>query len=62
MGGENGGGVIKDALEVRMKHKLQQLQKEEITKRMLVRYNKYFRHWRDFDLLTCILAMIGLIL
>jgi len=24
-------------------------------KRMLVRYNKYFRHWRDFDLLTCIL-------
>lgn len=29
---------------------------------MQVRYNKYFKHWRDFDLLTCILAFIGLIL
>lgn len=29
---------------------------------MQIRYNKYFKHWRDFDLLTCILAMIGLCL
>lgn len=31
-------------------------------KRMQEKYVKYFKHWRDFDLLTCILAMIGLVL
>jgi hypothetical protein len=29
---------------------------------MQIRYNKYFKHWKDFDLLTCILAFIGLVL
>ncbi len=36
--------------------------KERIQKQITLRYFKYFKHWRDFDLLTCILAMIGLIL
>lgn len=36
--------------------------KERIHKQITLRYFKYFKHWRDFDLLTCILAMIGLIL
>jgi hypothetical protein len=36
--------------------------KEEIQKRMERRYVKYFQHWKDFEMLTCILAMIGLIL
>lgn len=27
-----------------------------------VSYVKYYKHWRDFDLLTCILAMVGLFL
>jgi hypothetical protein len=49
-------------MELNIKKKLETLQKEEIMKRMQIRYNKYFKHWRDFDLLTCILAMIGLIL
>jgi uncharacterized membrane protein len=26
------------------------------------RYVKYFKHWKDYEMLTCILAMIGLIL
>jgi hypothetical protein len=30
--------------------------KEEITKR----YESFYNKWRDYDLLTCILAMIGL--
>jgi hypothetical protein len=38
------------------------LMKEEIQKRMERRYVKYFQHWKDFEMLTCILAMIGLIL
>lgn len=36
--------------------------KEQILKRMERRYVKYFQHWKDFEMLTCILAMIGLIL
>jgi hypothetical protein len=36
--------------------------KEEIKKRMERRYVKYYEHWKDFEMLTCILAMIGLIL
>lgn len=51
-----------DAIEAKIKQKLEVLKKEEIMKRMHIKYNKYFKHWRDFDLLTCILAMIGLIL
>ena len=35
---------------------------EEILRRMERRYFKYFQHWKDFEMLTCILAMIGLIL
>ena len=27
-----------------------------------MRYSKNFNHWRDFEMLTCILAMIGLVL
>ena len=29
---------------------------------MQIKYTKYFKHWQDFDLLVCILAMIGLVL
>ncbi len=36
--------------------------KEQIQKEITLRFFKYFEHWRDFDLLTCILAMIGLVL
>lgn len=25
------------------------------------RYEKFYNKWRDYDLLTCILAMIGLV-
>ena len=34
----------------------------DIERKLQIRYVKYFKHWRDYDLLTCILAMIGLIL
>ena len=37
-------------------------QKEEVLKRMQTRYQKYFKQWRDYDMLTTILAMIGLVL
>ena len=33
---------------------------QEFTNRMRTKWVKYYKHWRDFDLLTCILAMIGL--
>ena len=36
--------------------------REEILRWMERRYFKYFQHWKDFEMLTCILAMIGLIL
>ena len=36
--------------------------KDEIKKRMERRYVKYFKHWKDYEMLTCILAMIGLVL
>lgn len=49
-----------DAISMHMKTKVELLKKEEIMKNMQVRYTKYYRHWKDFDLLTCILAMIGL--
>ena len=38
------------------------LKKEEKMKQKEVSYVKYYKHWRDFDLLTCILAMVGLVL
>jgi hypothetical protein len=34
----------------------------EIKRRMERRYIKYFKHWKDYEMLTCILAMIGLVL
>jgi hypothetical protein len=40
----------------------QRLIKEEIKRRMERRYVKYFKHWKDYEMLTCILSMIGLIL
>ena len=36
--------------------------RDEIKKRMERRYVKYFKHWKDYEMLTCILAMIGLVL
>lgn len=36
--------------------------RDEIKKRMERRYIKYFKHWKDYEMLTCILAMIGLVL
>ena len=36
--------------------------KEEIKRRMERRYVKHFKHWKDYEMLTCILSMIGLIL
>jgi hypothetical protein len=36
--------------------------REEIKRRMERRYVKYFQHWKDYELLTCILSMTGLIL
>jgi hypothetical protein len=32
--------------------------KEKIQKR----YEKYYNKWRDYDLMTCILAMLGLVI
>lgn len=45
-----------------LENKVMFLRKEEIMKRMQTKYQKYFKQWRDFDMLTTILAMIGLIL
>lgn len=53
-----GFGSMKPTMEQKMKT----IQKDETMKRLQVRYVKYFKHWRDFDLLTMILAMIGLVL
>ncbi len=36
--------------------------KNRILGQVTKRYYKYFKHWRDFDMLTSILAMIGLVL
>lgn len=36
--------------------------KQDVVIIMYKRYSKYYKHWRDYDKLTCILAMIGLIL
>ena len=47
-------------IEIDLKKRIQDLQKENVLKRLQVKYHKYFKHWRDFDLLTTILAMIGL--
>lgn len=45
-----------------LKTKIETLKKEEIMKRMHERYHKYYTNWRDYDMLTTILAMIGLVL
>jgi hypothetical protein len=57
-----GTGMMQEIVEQSLKQKVEHMQKEEIIKKMQIKYNKYFKHWRDFDLLTCILAMIGLVL
>ncbi len=49
-----------DKAMMRRMHELEM--KERIQKQITLRYFKYFKHWRDFDLLTCILSIIGLIL
>lgn len=36
--------------------------RDEIKKRMERRFVKFFRQWKDYEMLTCILAMIGLVL
>lgn len=46
----------------KLENKVMFLRKEEIMKKMQTKYQKYFKQWRDFDMLTTILAMIGLIL
>jgi uncharacterized membrane protein len=38
------------------------LAKEDVMRRMHTRYLKYYLNWRDFDMLTTILAIIGLVL
>jgi hypothetical protein len=48
--------------ELRQKVKLAKTRDQEMLKKVHVRYFKYYKHWKDFDLLTTILAMIGLIL
>lgn len=52
--------LLEDALKSRVK--LSKMRDEEMLKKMHIRYFKYYKHWKDFDLLTTILAMIGLIL
>lgn len=42
--------------------KVKQLVQEEMLEEMYSRYRKYFLNWRDYEMLTTILAMIGLIL
>lgn len=49
-------------VDTELNNKVDVLRKEEVMRRMEVRYQKYYKHWRDFDMLTTILAMIGLIL
>ena len=36
--------------------------KDDIVIIMYKRYSKYYKHWRDYDKLTSILAVIGLVL
>ena len=38
------------------------MQAQEVSQKLQAKYMKYFNHWKDFDLLTCILAIVGLIL
>jgi hypothetical protein len=56
------GNELTKALIPTTEMKVKTIQKDEVIKRLQVRYVKYFKHWRDFDLLTMILAMIGLVL
>lgn len=48
--------------EREMREKVAKAMKDEIVKKMQVRLVKYYKHWKDYDLLTCILAVIGLVL
>jgi hypothetical protein len=36
--------------------------RDEIKMRMERRFVKFFKQWKDYEMLTCILAMIGLVL
>ena len=42
--------------------KIKQLMQEEMLEQMYQRYRKYYLNWRDYEMLTTILAMIGLLL
>ena len=42
--------------------KVDALRKDELMRKIETRYIKYYKHWRDFDMLTTILAVIGLLL
>ena len=45
-----------------MQKGMQQRMKDEVVRKLQIRYLKYYKHWKDYDLLTCILTMIGLVL
>ena len=49
-------------VEIDVKGKVDVLKKEDVIRRMHTRYLKYYQNWRDYDMLTTILAMIGLLL
>ena len=38
------------------------MMQEELMEQMYQRYRKYYLNWRDYEMLTTILAMIGLLL
>ena len=41
---------------------MKQLMQEEMLDQMYQKYRKYYLNWRDYEMLTTILAMIGLLL
>jgi hypothetical protein len=44
------------------KEDIREIINKEIKKRMERRYTKYFKYWKDYEMLTCIFAMVGMIL
>jgi uncharacterized membrane protein len=42
--------------------KVKKLVQEEMLEEMYSRFRKYYLNWRDYEMLTTILAMIGLLL
>jgi hypothetical protein len=58
-------GNVKNTMkksEQAMREKVAKAMKDDIVIKLQVRYVKYYKHWKDYDLLTCILAVIGLVL